>query len=256
MKLNFPFNRISISYILLLFSFQVYSNAIQYNKNHVNGNINFSAKYIIEKKPSNNKTNKSFSHPVDLSIKQIKRILYAIKIKNPGLKVFNSEELNELAPILQKEFKSLKPNEKLTLTRTFINKKTNKNLIDSFSFSFINSNYLHLKYIYSGYNKKRQLEQGNDVYTPYRNGRGYFNELLMKKDLWTKNINKKIFKSDIKIKNIIDNSLIKNNDKVKKNPDLDSLQKEIEKLDNLLEKKIITKEQYNILRNHILKKEK
>jgi hypothetical protein len=213
-------------------------------------------KFIVEKKTVINR-DKNYAHPKKLNEKQCYRILYALKLRRPPIKLFDSYELLKLAPILQKEFKTLKSTETLLLTRITENSKNKTKQIDRFSFAFVNPSFLHIKYSYSGYNSVRQLQQGNNVYTPFKNNRAYFRELLINSRLWNEDINKPIFKNEsmkrINPKAIEEQLKSKENTK-KETVTAEELASKLEQLDKMLEENKIDKEQYEILKNNIMKK--
>ncbi|BBB33653.1 hypothetical protein TTHT_2229 [Thermotomaculum hydrothermale] len=136
-------------------------------------------------------------------------------------------------------------------------------------FWFKDNETLVVFYSYKGYDRARILKEGFHVNYFKANGKIYKSAIEIKKDVWTKYLNKAIFEKDYE----------KIWERIPKNPEeaearektkqktsgeninteqktisIEEMQKELERLKNMLDKKLITKEEYEMLKKNVLKK--
>ncbi len=215
---------------------------------------------------------KTYTHPQSFTRKQANKILHSIKTTE-GVPVL---VLNELAirkaikPFIE-EFKKAKPDEMVVIEKDkkYLNAKDQKTLMtkkDILYFGFPDKDHLLIFYKPEGYDRARLLREGFHVhFLTDKKGKKYMSTIIMNRDVWEKYINRAVFEQDYeqmweKTPKSPDEKPDTTKENLKKNQNqagtlsIEEMEKELEKLKNMLDKKLITEEEYNKLREKILKK--
>lgn len=219
------------------------------------------------------KTQKKCAHPQDLTEKQANKIFHSIKIKGKvSVLVLNNEDIRKVLKKFIKTFKTASPNEMVVVekTKNYLDTKNKKDIltkIDKLVFWFKDSNNLVVFYKNKGYNIARILETGFHVTYYKENGKTYKSAIVIQKDVWTKYLNKAVFEKDYEKtwenleKNLAKGKQAKEKEKVEKKSNkteqtisIEEMQKELQRLKDMLDKKLITEEEYNMLKKNVLKK--
>jgi len=213
------------------------------------------------------------AHPQILTEKQTNKIFHSIKIKGKiSLLVLNNEEIRKVAKKFVNEMANAKENEMVVVEKQkkYLDTKNKKNLltkVDKIVFWFKDNDSLVVFYKYKGYNQARILEEGFHVSYFKEKGKTYKSAIVIKKDVWTKYINKAVFEKEYEktwenlSKNLQKSKEAKPNKKLKTEKtesnqtiSIEEMQKELERLKNMLDNKLITEEEYNKLKQKVMKK--
>ncbi len=239
---------------------------------------NIGQNYKIEKNiyinivESVDKEHEEYAHPVTLSKKALGRILYALKADAARMtpsKVFTIEEIRDLVEegMLQEAFKKVNKYEKIKLEKVKEYIDENEEVIHSESETlflfFKNKDELYVTYIPKGFPFFRKLMKGLDMKDGVRwNGKPFDNTISINKKLWTTDIKKPIFPSNVNFGELIKkvkqhgaqaNEAPQKQENVKQFS-LEDLQTELEKLKTMLDKKLISFEEYKKLKKQVLAK--
>ncbi len=219
------------------------------------------------------KTERKCAHPQVLTEKQANKILHTVKIRGtvPVL-VLNHEEIRKALKKFVKLFATASQNEMVVVERTkeYLDAKNKKDIhtkLDKLFFWFKDKDNLVVLYYNKGYDTARTLETGYHVEYFTENGKTYKSGIVIKSDLWTKNINKSPFEKDYEKtwKNVEKNMEKEKQSKGKEKAEnkeekahqtisIEEMQKELQRLKDMLDKKLITEEEYNMLKKNVLKK--
>ena len=215
-----------------------------------------------------------FAHPQTFTRKQVNKIFHAIKVKgNPDVLVLNNDEILKITKKFIQTFQSAKTNEMVVLKKktTFSdanNPETKLTREETLKFYFMDPDTLRVSYLYSGFEKARVLKEGFLVTHAKIKGKEYKSIIDIKKDLWTKYINKEIFPGEyektfnqLRLQNQqapsveeLKDKKTEETQKVEKTISVEEMEKELSRLRDMLNKKLITQEEYEVLRKNILKK--
>ncbi len=219
------------------------------------------------------KTERKCAHPQQLNEKQANKILHSIKIKQQvPILVLNHDNIRKVLKKFVQLFATAAPNEMVVIERdkNYLNAKNKKDIltkVDKLMFWFKDTDNLVVFYHYEGYDAARTLETGYHVDYYKENGKTYKSSIVIKRDIWTKNLNKSPFEKDYEKtwenleKNLAKGKQAKGKEKVKKKSNkteqtisIEEMQKELQRLKDMLDKKLITEEEYNMLKKNVLKK--
>ncbi len=219
------------------------------------------------------KTERKFAHPQSLTEKQANKIFHSIKIKGDvSVLALNNEDIRKVLKKFIKAFKTASPNEMVVVekAKNYLDVKNKKDLltkIDKLVFWFKDNDNLVVFYHFEGYDAARILETGYHVTYFKENGKKYKSAIVIKRDMWTNNIYKSPFEKDYDNtwqnleKNLAREKQAKGKEKANKQSNkteqtisIEEMQKELQRLKDMLDKKLITEEEYNMLKKNVLKK--
>ncbi len=265
---------------LAIFSIFIFSLAFAQNKEQTKSNpfLKLAPRFKKETKLKislKKVDNLQFAHPQTLTRKQVNKIFHAVKIKgNPDILVLNNDEILKITKDFIHAFQTAKKNEMVILEKTSIyndTKKTVKTPVEKrekLAFYFVDPSTLRVSYSFSGFEKARVLKEGFLVSHAKIKGKKYKTIIDIKKDLWTKYINKEIFPGEyektfeqLKLQNQPTPSPENTNKRdslqnktTQQTMSVEEMEKELKRLKDMLDKKLITQEEYEVLRKNILKK--
>jgi hypothetical protein len=238
-------------------------------------------KYRVEKNiyinivESVDKDHEAYAHPVELSNEAIGRILYALKVdaaRMSPVQIFTIEEIRKLVDDgrLKEAFLKVGKFEKVELTKMNEYIDENDEVVytksEKLFLFFKNKDELYVTYIPSGFKFFRTLMKGLDMKDGVRwDGKPFNSTISINKKLWTVDIKKPIFPVSEDITQLIKKIRTKGNSEegkketnkaLQENQDfsLDALQAELEKLKKMLDKKIISIDEYKKLKKKVLAK--
>jgi len=221
------------------------------------------------------KEHEKYAHPVELSNDEIARILYALRVSEPGYIPVQMFSIDEIKDIVEKgdlsaAFKLVTPNEVVRLIRNtdyLDNKgKVSRTKKDRLFFYFKKKDVLYVHYLFDGYKGFRRLVKGLDMGKAYRwDGTLWQNAIAINAKLWHEDMKKTIFPVDVDFSKLIakQKDIDSNNSSFNPHEELQvqktqlslaDLQKELERLNSMLEKKLITVDEYKKLKQGLLKK--
>ncbi len=216
--------------------------------------------------------NRKCVHPQKLTPKETNKIFHCIKIKGKvSFLVLTNEEIIKIYKKFIEEMESAKPDEMVVVERikNYIDTKNKKVLtkkIDKLLFWFKDNDTLVVFYHNKGYDRARILKEGFHVTYFKENGKTYRSAIEIKRDVWTKYINKAIFEKDYEAtwENLSKNlkkenkTTLKDNSKTDKQKEealtIEQLQKELQKLKDMLDKNLITEEEFKKLKKKLMER--
>ena len=214
----------------------------------------------------------AYAHPQDLTEQQVARMLSAIRTATPsgrGKALFNAEERIQLAPEVSKLFATLGDKQQVEIVRKTIipansNTKSSQ-YAERVYMCFLNPETVYVAVRTEGNRFKSVLTIGNFM-APYQkqDGRIVPNIELLLKPLWTENIDKPIFDRNLEnTMEALERAQSMENESVQGTTQesepagsmtIQELETELEKLRNLLDKKLISREEYDALRGELMKR--
>lgn len=217
----------------------------------------------------------NFIHPQKLTKKQAMKILHCIKLdRKPYPLILSHEDILKILPDFLKAMAEAKPDEKVVIEKTkhYINSKEKKDIhkkVDQLYFSLPDENHLLVNYLYEGYKRGRTLLTSKYIKYYSKDGNVYKNSVLIDKKVWTTRLNFAEFDSiyeetfeklpknpDAEINPNNKNELVKKQEnQIPQNTiSTEEMEKELQRLKNMLDKKLITEEEFMKLKQKVLKK--
>ncbi len=221
------------------------------------------------------KTDKNCAHPQTLTLRQASKILHSIKVKTmfPVL-IFNAEEVRRVVRDFVKNMATAGKHEMVVIEKkqVFFDAKTNKKMlerVDKLFFWFKDKDDLVVSYYAKGYDMARTLKEGFHVkYFRDEKGKVHKSTVIIKRDVWEKYLNRPVFEKDYEMiwQNLNKNPEVEKpgNAKTKKESinkpeqngnkiSVEEMEKRLQKLKEMRDKKLISEEEYKRMKEKVLK---
>ncbi len=228
--------------------------------------------YSVQKHTFQVRGTTSYAHPQQITPEQMTHILSAIMYEMDfGMRVpvLNAEERIQLGEKAADLFGSVSPQEQVMIQKTILPKQdqgeSDPGVLQLY-LCFLDPNTLYVSVVHRNMEIKGSIATGHNMMR-YTNpeGRSSDNIVCIDRKLWTEDIKKPVFDVDLnrlqsalKRKEQLDqqDSGVTGTDQkpAKASLTVEELEKELSKLHDLLEKKLITKEEYSKLRAELMKR--
>jgi len=214
----------------------------------------------------------AYAHPVSIDPKQVVRILSSLRYLSHfdrAIPIFNSEERIQLATRICEIFAALGSDQQVMIQRksSLPGKDSPEpgEKIETVYLCFLDKDTLYAAYLTSGIQHGNSLAIGNYM-APFqlKDGSNAPNIALLLRPMWTTNADSPVFEKDFEsalstiqsMKSSENSTSIQSQEKVTSEPMLsvNELEAGLEKLQSLLDKKLITREEYESLRKDLMKR--